>query len=69
MRKHRDRLTEPLVRENGTLRPIVGKQFPLNEASKAHEAVMEPGAPAAGSRCGERAPEAARSCCAGGLAA
>jgi NADPH2:quinone reductase len=30
--------------ENGTLRPIVGKQFPLNEAPKAHEAVMEPGA-------------------------
>ena len=30
--------------ENGTLRPIVGQQFALNEASKAHEAVMAPGA-------------------------
>jgi NADPH2:quinone reductase len=30
--------------ENATLRPIVGKQFALNEAPKAHEAVMEPGA-------------------------
>ena len=30
--------------ENGTLRPIVGKQFALPEAPKAHEAVMEPGA-------------------------
>jgi NADPH2:quinone reductase len=30
--------------ENGTLRPIVGKQFPLPDAPRAHEAVMEPGA-------------------------
>ena len=30
--------------ENGTLRPIVGRQFPLNEAPRAHEAVMQPGA-------------------------
>lgn len=30
--------------ENGTLRPIVGRQLPLNEAPRAHEAVMEPGA-------------------------
>jgi NADPH2:quinone reductase len=30
--------------ENGTLRPIVGRQFALEEAAKAHEAVMEPGA-------------------------
>jgi len=30
--------------ENGTLRPIVGKQFPLSDAPKAQEAVMEAGA-------------------------
>jgi NADPH:quinone reductase len=30
--------------ENGTLRPIVGKKFRLDEAAKAHEAVMAPGA-------------------------
>lgn len=30
--------------ENGTLRPIVGKEMPLAEASKAHVAVLEPGA-------------------------
>ena len=30
--------------ENGTLRPIVGLQFALSEAPKAHEAVMAPGA-------------------------
>ena len=30
--------------ENGTLRPIVGQQFSLSEAPKAHEAVMAPGA-------------------------
>ena len=30
--------------ENGTLRPIVGKTFPLTEAAQAHHAVMEPGA-------------------------
>ena len=30
--------------ENGTLNPIVGKEFPLAEAAKAHAAVMEPGA-------------------------
>ena len=30
--------------ENGTLRPIVGKEFPLPEAPRAHEAVMQPGA-------------------------
>jgi len=29
--------------ENGTLRPIVGRKFPLADAAKAHEAVMEPG--------------------------
>jgi NADPH:quinone reductase len=29
---------------NGTLRPIVGRTFPLAEASRAHEAVMAPGA-------------------------
>jgi NADPH2:quinone reductase len=29
--------------ENGTLRPVIGKEFPLAEAAKAHRAVMEPG--------------------------
>lgn len=29
---------------NGTLRPIVGKQFPLADAAQAHMAVLEPGA-------------------------
>ena len=30
--------------ENGSLRPVVGKEFPLADAPKAHAAVMEPGA-------------------------
>ncbi|HEY2384538.1 MAG TPA: NADPH:quinone reductase [Terriglobia bacterium] len=30
--------------ENGSLRPIVGQEIPLNDAAKAHQAVMEPGA-------------------------
>jgi NADPH2:quinone reductase len=30
--------------DNGTLRPVIGKEFPLSEAPKAHRAVMEPGA-------------------------
>jgi len=30
--------------ENGTLRPVIGKEFPLAEAAKADRAVMEPGA-------------------------
>jgi NADPH2:quinone reductase len=30
--------------ENGSLRPVVGRQFPLAEAPAAHRAVMEPGA-------------------------
>jgi NADPH2:quinone reductase len=30
--------------EKGTLRPIVGQQFPLADAAKAHEAVMSSGA-------------------------
>jgi NADPH2:quinone reductase len=30
--------------ENGTLRPVIGKQFPLAEAAAAHQAVMESGA-------------------------
>lgn len=29
---------------NGTLNPIVGKEFPLGEAPRAHETVMQPGA-------------------------
>ena len=27
--------------ENGTLRPVIGKEFPLSEAAHAHKAVME----------------------------
>jgi NADPH:quinone reductase len=30
--------------ENGTLRPIVGKEMPLGEASRAHKEILEPGA-------------------------
>jgi NADPH:quinone reductase len=30
--------------ENGTLRPIVGKEFPLKDAPKAHQEVLAPGA-------------------------
>jgi NADPH2:quinone reductase len=30
--------------ENGTLRPVVGKQLPLAEAERAHKEVLEPGA-------------------------
>jgi NADPH2:quinone reductase len=30
--------------ENGTLRPVIGKEFPLVEAAQAHRAVMESGA-------------------------
>jgi len=30
--------------ENGTLRPIVGKELPLKEAGKAHQDVLAPGA-------------------------
>jgi NADPH2:quinone reductase len=30
--------------ENGTLRPVVGRQFALGDAPKAHHAVLEPGA-------------------------
>ena len=30
--------------ENGTLRPVVGQEFPLADAARAHQAVMEPGA-------------------------
>ncbi len=30
--------------ENKSLRPIVGAEFPLSDAAKAHEAVMKPGA-------------------------
>lgn len=30
--------------ENGTLTPIAGREFPLAEASRAHEAVLAPGA-------------------------
>ena len=47
-------ITEPEAREvhaaiaagleNGTLRPVVGKDLPLKDAPKAHEEVMAPGA-------------------------
>jgi NADPH2:quinone reductase len=30
--------------DNGSLRPVVGKEIPLAEAAKAHEEVMKPGA-------------------------
>jgi NADPH2:quinone reductase len=30
--------------ENGTLRPVVGQEFPMADAARAHQAVMEPGA-------------------------
>jgi len=30
--------------ENGTLNPLVGRELPLADAQRAHEAVMEPGA-------------------------
>jgi NADPH2:quinone reductase len=30
--------------ENGTLRPVIGREFPLAETAQAHRAVMEPGA-------------------------
>jgi NADPH:quinone reductase len=30
--------------ENGTLRPVVGKQMPLTEAARAHREILEPGA-------------------------
>jgi NADPH2:quinone reductase len=30
--------------ENGTLRPVIGKEFSLADATEAHRAVMEPGA-------------------------
>ena len=30
--------------DNGTLRPVVGRRFPLADAAKAHAAIMEPGA-------------------------
>src|ERR1043166_5166962 len=30
--------------ENGTIRPVIGKELPLAEAAQAHKSVMEPGA-------------------------
>ena len=30
--------------ENGTLRPVVGKELPLVEAARAHNEILEPGA-------------------------
>jgi len=31
--------------ENGTLRPVVGKELPLAEAARAHKQVLEPELP------------------------
>ena len=33
--------TPTLGLENGTLNPVIGKEFPLAEAAKAHVAIME----------------------------
>lgn len=30
--------------ENGTLRPVIGKELPLREAARAHKEILEPGA-------------------------
>ena len=30
--------------ENGTLRPVVGKELPLADAARAHKEILEPGA-------------------------
>jgi NADPH2:quinone reductase len=30
--------------ENGTLRPVVGKELPLAEAARTHKEILEPGA-------------------------
>lgn len=30
--------------ENGTLKPVVGREMPLSDAARAHAAIMEPGA-------------------------
>ena len=30
--------------ENGTMRPVIGKEMPLAEAPRAHKEIMEPGA-------------------------
>jgi NADPH2:quinone reductase len=30
--------------EDGTIRPVVGKELPLGEAVRAHKEIMEPGA-------------------------
>jgi NADPH:quinone reductase len=30
--------------DNGNLRPVMGREYPLAEAPQAHKAVMEPGA-------------------------
>jgi NADPH2:quinone reductase len=30
--------------DNGTLRPVVGKEIPLAEAARAHTEIMQPGA-------------------------
>ena len=43
-RRTRRRIALVAGLENGTLRPVIGKEFPLGEAAEAHRAVMEPGA-------------------------
>jgi len=30
--------------ESGTVKPVIGREFPLEEASRAHEVIMQPGA-------------------------
>ena len=46
-RHRRQRCTPPATLvaglENGTLRPVIGKEFPLAEAAQALRAMMEPG--------------------------
>jgi len=37
--------------ENGTLRPIVGKELALAEAARAHKEILEPGAAGKSSLC------------------
>jgi hypothetical protein len=40
--------------ENGTLRPVIGKEFPLTEAAQAHRAVERLGKSCQGRKVGRR---------------